>query len=479
VATGDTSDFVRRLRAALPNRWFPDDAPVLVGLLTGFAAIWSSLYDLLQYVVLNSRIATARGVFLDIVATDFFAGRITRKLSEPDGHFRTRILLEILRPRATRASVDQALFDLTGQHPLIFEPSLASDTGGYNVGGVGYNVGGGYGSLQLPFQAFITAFRPAGGGISNVSGYGNIEVGIETTGGLGGYGQGAIEWADMAMLQGAITDEDIYAVVAATMPAATIGWTRGLTAIQETTVQVLRPVSAFSRAVSSAGSTLSLVAGVLLSASGRTAGLGRLRVFAATAQALLASGAGLTLGRMTPQSGILSARGLAAGRSPAARLSGAGLLSARGRGASVRGGSSVTAVMTLNASTSSTRAYGRQLYGAVIVLGGRATAMGLGGASIIGRAALTTLGRSKASGVTTVATAGGLSLPARGRGIGNGRFASASLVAAPRAGSVAVGHGRAVMTIVQAAPTAPTNLVASNATANTMTLTWTPSTGAP
>jgi hypothetical protein len=476
---GDTSDFVRRLRAALPNRWFPDDAPVLTGVMTGFAAIWASLFDLLQYVVLNSRLATARGVFLDMIATDFFAGRITRKLSEPDNHFRTRILAEILRPRATRASVDQALFDLTGVHPKIFEPSLASDTGGYNVGGVGYNVGGGYGSLLLPFQAFITAFRPSGGGISNVSGYGSIGAGIQTTGGLGGYGLGAVEWADLAMLQGAITDADIYATVAAAMPAATIGWTRGLDAAQVTGVLALRPASGLTRAISSARASLSLFAGALVSATGRASGLGRLRVFSATAQALLAGGTGKTSGGLTPQAGILAARGLALSRGLAVRLSGSGLLSARGRGASARSTASIGGAMTLTASTSSTRAYGRQLYGAVIVLGGRATALGTAVSTVTSRAALAAIGRGKAIGGSTVATAGGLSLPARGRGVGSGRFTPPARIAAPLAAAIAAGHGKAGVTITQAAPTAPTNLVASNATATTMTLTWTPSTGAP
>jgi hypothetical protein len=169
--------------------------------LTGFASVWASLYTLLIYVIRQSRIATATGVFLDMIALDFFQGRISRNKSEPDTHFRLRILTEILRPRATRAAVSQALTDLTGIRPIIFEPADTTDTGGYNRGGVGYNVAGGWGDLDLPFQAFITAFRPSGGGISGVSGYGNIGLGITTTGGLGGYGQGTIEWANLEMIR--------------------------------------------------------------------------------------------------------------------------------------------------------------------------------------------------------------------------------------------------------------------------------------
>jgi hypothetical protein len=396
VAIGDISDFVRRLRAALPTRWFPDIAPVLTGMLTGFAEVWAFLYALLIYVIQQSRIATATGVFLDIIALDFFQGRIIRNVGEPDTHFRLRILSEILRPRATRAAVSQALTDLTGIPPIIFEPSLTSDTGGYNLGGVGYNVAGGWGSLLLPFQAFITAFRPSGGGISGVSGYGNIAVGISTTGGLGGYGQGAIEWADLEMVQGAITDADIYATVAAAMPAATIGWTQGLAASQAQIQQSLQPVSGFTRAMSSARGVISIVAGALFFAAGKASGI---------ATALL----GVNVG---------PGRGGGIGISQAAGRTGSLLVAIAARGF---GGTT-----------------GRQLYGNVAAIGGRGT--------------------SRARGrLTTAGTAA--QMAARGRASSNKNLS--------------------IISTAQALPTAPGNLTASNATPNTMTLTWSPSTGAP
>jgi hypothetical protein len=42
----------------------------------------------------------------------------------------------------------------------------------------------------------------------------------------GGYGQGTIEYASLAMVQGQLTDADIYAAVADALPVAAIGWTR-------------------------------------------------------------------------------------------------------------------------------------------------------------------------------------------------------------------------------------------------------------
>jgi hypothetical protein len=84
-------------------------------------------------------------------------------------------------------------------------------------GGVAYNGAGGWGSFELPFQCFITAYRPAAAGIATITGWG---------GAAGGYGQGAIEYASMEMVQGQVTDEDIYQAVADVLPVAAIGWTR-------------------------------------------------------------------------------------------------------------------------------------------------------------------------------------------------------------------------------------------------------------
>lgn len=419
MAVGDIPDFVRRLRAALPRRWFPDDAPVLVGMLTGFAAVWANLYALLQYVVQQSRLATVSGVFLDMVATDYFGTRIVRNAGEPDTHFRRRILAEILRPRATRAAVDQALFDLTGQHPIIFEPANATDTGGYNIGGVGYNVAGGWGSILLPFQAFITAFRPAGGGIASVSGYGNIAQGIASTGGLGGYGVGAIEWADLEQITGAITDADIYATVAAAMPIATIGWTRGLAAGDQSAPILSRPAAAFSRSVSTAQTTLALIAGALLTGLGAASSRGRLTVAAAGSGILSATGRSMARGRAATPTGAqpLAALGVSRATSTSFYVTGVTALAMTARGISSTRGKITTA----------------------------ATALTLA------------LGRSATKGRALSAVAGTTALLARGRSATTGSLAQA--------------------TIMQGAPTAPSNVTATNATPNSLIITWTASQG--
>ena len=187
MAIGDQNDIAGRIRSALPARWFPLTAPgsasatpVLDGVLAGLGWVWAWLYSMITYANLQTRLATSTDVWLDLLALDFFGLRVQRLSPESDTQFRTRIKAEILRPRATRAAVAQALTDLTGRAPVIFEPARPADTGGYTIGGVGYGVGGGYGDLHLPFQAFITAYRPHGGGVANVAGYSGLTPAVVT-----------------------------------------------------------------------------------------------------------------------------------------------------------------------------------------------------------------------------------------------------------------------------------------------------------
>lgn len=215
TTTGSPDDMLARLKAVLPLHWFPDDTPVLDGLLAGLAAAWSWLYGLLSYVRLQTRIATASDVFLDIIAQDFFGSRLTRGTGQSDAAFRQRIQLELLRERGTRAAITSVLTDLTGRAPIIFEPARTTDTGGYGIA-MAYGAAGAWGSLRLPFQCFVTAYRPTGSGIASVAGYGS---------GIGGYGAGTIEYASLAMVQGQVTDSDIYEAVASVLPVATIAWT--------------------------------------------------------------------------------------------------------------------------------------------------------------------------------------------------------------------------------------------------------------
>ena len=72
-------DLVARLRRVLPERWFPDEAPVLDAVLTGLADTWSRLHDLLDAVRAQTRLATVGGCWLDMAGGDFFGARLFRR----------------------------------------------------------------------------------------------------------------------------------------------------------------------------------------------------------------------------------------------------------------------------------------------------------------------------------------------------------------------------------------------------------------
>lgn len=236
MAIGDTNDLAGRIRAVLPTSWFPSSpaegqsaTPILDGVLTGLGAAWAALYSLLSYTKLQTRIATATDFFLDLIAADFFGVKLPRRSGEADAVFRARIQKSIFAPRATRGALSSILSELTGREPVIFEPAYTLDTGGYGPpssagGNLAYSAAGGWGSLELPFQFFITVFRPLGvvAGVANVAGYGQVAGLIAMP---AGYGEGAIEYADAGLVSGTVLDSDIYATIVNTVPVATIAWT--------------------------------------------------------------------------------------------------------------------------------------------------------------------------------------------------------------------------------------------------------------
>jgi hypothetical protein len=219
---GDQQDIVSRLKDVLPLRWFPDETPILDGVLNGLAWGWAWCYQLLQFVRAQARLSTAQGEWLDLIAWDYLGARFARLAGQNDDSFRVGVQRELVRERGTRYAVQSALVDLTGREPGIFEPANPVDTGGYYDpsglgGGCAYGLTGGWGTLSLPFQCFVRAYRPTNSGIALVMGWGGT---------AGGWGQGAIEYASLTMIQGQITDTDINAAVAGVLPVGTIGWTQ-------------------------------------------------------------------------------------------------------------------------------------------------------------------------------------------------------------------------------------------------------------
>lgn len=215
-AVGDQNDFVSRLQRLIPNGWFTvGQSPLRDGLLAGIANTLAFIYSLLAYLRLQARISTATDGFLDLIAADFFGNTLFRANNQTDASFRARIIASILRERGTRNGVASILTQLTGRAPIIFEPQRPQDTGVYGGPGLAYGLVGGYGSLLLPYQSFVTAFRPAGQGIPNVMGYG-IPVGAYST-------PSQIEYASLSMING-VTDSDLYAAINSVRPAGFTIW---------------------------------------------------------------------------------------------------------------------------------------------------------------------------------------------------------------------------------------------------------------
>lgn len=215
--TGSAADMAVRLKMVLPTGWFGDTTPVLDMVLGGLGALWAALYGLIDAVRNQTRIATATGPMLDIAAQDYFGTALARRAGEPDLAFSARIRANLLTSRATRASLIAAVKAETGRAPAVFEPFNATDTGGYGTNTLGYNAVGGYGNLLLPYQCFVTAYRPAIPGSGTSGGY---------SVGPGGYSTPPMAWSDLADDVGLATDADIYVTIAGALPVNAVAWTR-------------------------------------------------------------------------------------------------------------------------------------------------------------------------------------------------------------------------------------------------------------
>src|SRR6266550_1991725 len=184
MATGDAADILSRVKHLLPSRWFAWVAPYRDAVIGGLSDLASWSYSWIIYARLQSRLATATSLWLDILCYDFLARNLLRA-GATDSVFRILIKATILKERVTRPGMSTAVTTLTGNVPWIFEPWNTGDTGAYSsstkkYGQFGYGVGkGGYGSMQLPGQVFMRVVRGFPGGVPGVGGYGSGEGGYK------------------------------------------------------------------------------------------------------------------------------------------------------------------------------------------------------------------------------------------------------------------------------------------------------------
>ncbi len=224
--TGSLSDIIARLWTVLPKRWFAEEAPNISAILRVIATPWVWLYDLASYVGNQTRLGTASDNWLDFFSFDFFGDELSRKPTESDQRYRARIQAALLREAATRSAVSAGLEALVGSKPIIFEPGNCFDTGCYGAQsagpaiagtGLAYGAAGGWGSLAMAQQFFITVTRPPSAGISMLAGYGTP---------AGGYGEGLISYVDLALLPGHVSDQEIESILCSLLPVNAIAWLR-------------------------------------------------------------------------------------------------------------------------------------------------------------------------------------------------------------------------------------------------------------
>lgn len=193
MATGDTPDMLARQLTLYPPGWAAESGglpevggtagtgdsphPILDAVLSGFGALWSFAYNLIQYASQQMRVQTSTDGWLELAALDYFGpGAFPRELGELDASYAARIQANILPRGSDRQSISAAIEALTGQTPLIVEPWCPADTGvsmsapiinGAGGGAAYYSntsvrVPGRYGgrSHRLAYQCFIDTILP-------------------------------------------------------------------------------------------------------------------------------------------------------------------------------------------------------------------------------------------------------------------------------------------------------------------------------
>ncbi len=210
-----------RMASILPP-WFGTHgllSPVMRMVMAMAAVVGQWMHGLLLFVRLQTRIRTATGGFLDLIAWDFFGPRVRRRTGQTDDSFRRRIQVEMFRPRATRPAMASIVNDLTGYQPRIFEPSRPYDAGGIGIpSNIGIGVAGALGSTSYPGNVFIDVLRAPNAGIPYASG-----IGIPA-GGIGVPSRLVI--ASLDQIRGQLRDEDIYSAINATRPVGIQAWVR-------------------------------------------------------------------------------------------------------------------------------------------------------------------------------------------------------------------------------------------------------------
>lgn len=251
---GDSDLYARRLRGLIPHGWFSEVAPLWGALLGGVADGVAAVRAVLLAAKAGTRRSGTTGWLLDVDAWGFFGPHFLRRPGEGDDSFRPRYLAEIDRERGTRRAITQALVDLTGRAPIIVEPWNVADTGGWDtptlawagaqieagpigaydspyagwdMGPWGFDVratqsqagsdgAGCWGSLEMPSQVLLTAFRQIPQGAPDLAGWDSPN---------GAWDGGAFVWSE-DLTETIAADQEIYDAINRSKAAGISVWTR-------------------------------------------------------------------------------------------------------------------------------------------------------------------------------------------------------------------------------------------------------------
>lgn len=235
TSSASSASFLQRFRNYLPP-WYGDegDHPIVDSVIFMASTVALGAFRVIREADFQVRLKTASGGWLDLWSYDFFQGGVPRMQDETDESFRGRIEREIFRDRNTRQALYDAMLDLTGYPPRIFEPMQPRDTGAYGgpfmaYNGVGYNGDeelvaageiGRYGEY-VPHQGWIDVTLPDPVGIPIIGGYGVGPWGYDAAGG-GAHGM----WFSSEPPPGVVTSREIDAVLRRTKPEGVILWVR-------------------------------------------------------------------------------------------------------------------------------------------------------------------------------------------------------------------------------------------------------------
>lgn len=216
MAIGDNNDMQRRITSLLPSRWWANVAPLKEAVIGGLGDALSNIYSFIQYTKAQSRIKTAFGPWLDLIAFDFFGMRFRRRPSQNDDSFKQAIIDEILRPRVTRDALQKAVSDLTNTEVTIFEPFNPQDTGGWGVM-FAFDAAGAWGDWDETYTVFLDVVKPQGTGIPTISGFDDT---------YSGFDKGYFYFVDDSQIVGPVTDQDVYDCVEATRASGVTVWVK-------------------------------------------------------------------------------------------------------------------------------------------------------------------------------------------------------------------------------------------------------------